>query len=439
MCVPRSFTVAITNEDVEMTDAEPYPTPSPTPERDISKSFSCPEATWNSYVANTGSLFLLGPGSGFDAVLESEGFGEIALPSPASTPLTNPIHPLFAPSRFTLEDFRINPSLYADIEPALRLTSHMLTSTPVLSYFRTLKYGVEVADAEVDRTYFASADIPSFSIEEANADIMQDLLSLSEKLFFLFTAIKPEGQAQVHGIHYVSQSAFGERVSLHPNDDVSRLPPNDGKSHYIALNAAYKSYFTSSSFRTPTKDMRTCWLLASTLIHELGHAFYARDRCDGFEDYVEPFFCRDQTSLSPELGNALDVLIYGTHLNTIVHPVKGGYIEHWQIPSARKGQVRVTTESHVISPVSSTWLEKWFSKELWQRAVMLTVEEQVTAFRVPQSSHAAVRPDLKNYMFTWKPRREVLAERKGRWVKPVEGYEEKDREALLAACEKEGE
>jgi hypothetical protein len=80
----------------------------------------------------------------------------------------------------------------------------MLTSAPVLSYFCTLKYGVEVADAEVERTYFVSADILSFSIEEANADIMQDLLALSEKLLFLFTAIKPEGQAQVHGIHYVS-------------------------------------------------------------------------------------------------------------------------------------------------------------------------------------------------------------------------------------------
>jgi hypothetical protein len=230
----------------------------------------------------------------------------------------------------------------------------MLTSAPVLSYFRTLKYGVAYADQEVDRTYFVSADIPSFSVEEVNANIMQDLLSLSEKLYFLFTAIKPEGQAQTHAIHYVSPSVFGERVFLHPtDDDVSRLPADDGKSHYIALNAAYRSYLTSSTVRTATKDMRTRWLFASTLIHEVGHAFYARNREDEFEDYAKPFFHRDQTHTTPELGNALDNLIYGTHLNTIIDPVDGGYVEHWCVPAARKGKVMVTTENHVISPIAS--------------------------------------------------------------------------------------
>jgi hypothetical protein len=69
---------------------------------------------------------------------------------------------------------------------------------------------------------------------------------------------------------------------------------------------------------------------------------------------------------------------------------------------------------------------------------ILTVKEQMTTFRVPQSSHAAVRPDLKKYVFTWKPRRAVLVKGKGRGVKPVEGYEEKDGVALRAACEKAG-
>ena len=66
---------------------------------------------------------------------------------------------------------------------------------------------------------------------------------------------------------------------------------------------------------------------------------------------------------------------------------------------------------------------------------MWTEEDQMNAFRVPESSHAAVRPNLRKCAWVWKPRREVLMERKGRWVKPVEGYEEKDRVALLAALE----
>jgi hypothetical protein len=83
--------------------------------------------------------------------------------------------------------------------------------------------------------------------------------------------------------------------------------------------------------------MHTPWLLVSTVIHEIGHAFYARNRTDGFEEYLEPYFHRDQTDCTPELGSALDFLIYGTNSNTIIDPVQSGYLEHWHLPSARQG------------------------------------------------------------------------------------------------------
>jgi hypothetical protein len=75
------------------------------------------------------------------------------------------------------------------------------------------------------------------------------LLTLSQKLCLVFTAIGPdadEAPGQCHGIHYVSQKEFGTRVFLRPGQ-ADKLPVDTGKVHYLALNEAYREYFASST------------------------------------------------------------------------------------------------------------------------------------------------------------------------------------------------
>jgi hypothetical protein len=155
------------------------------------------------------------------------------------------------------------------------------------------------------------------------------LLTLSQKLCLVFTAIGPdvdEAPGQCHGIHYVSQKKLGTRVFLRPGQ-ADKLPVDTGKVHYLALNEAYREYFASSTERTPSKDLRTRFLLASTLNHEtVGHAFYAHNRTEEVENYEEPFYTLDQRD-SPELGLALEHSLWGTYMNAIISPRSGGHVE----------------------------------------------------------------------------------------------------------------
>ncbi|KAF1834697.1 hypothetical protein BDW02DRAFT_324827 [Decorospora gaudefroyi] len=333
--------------------------------------------------------------------------------------------------------------LWCGLEPAMRLASRLLTSTPVMAFLRKIKFGHEITDPSTQRRYLVEdANIP---MDEANAEVMHDLMKLSEKLNHIFTAIGPDPDGadsqcgQCHAIHYVSQSEFGERIFLPPGE-ANRLPTDTGKYHYIVLNQAYREYFTTSTERTPCRDMRTRFLLASTIIHEtVGHAFYARNRIDGNEDYAEPFFAVDQADIGPELGCAVDFLLYGVYLNAIIDSCSGAHLECWPILSALKDGEVVTVESHVISPVSTCWIKDLFSETIWSNIEKAPSEFQLKAFRIPQSSWGAVRDSLDTDLWRWMPRLKVLKDDgtlpigQQRWAHlkvSIEVFEKKNKKAL---------
>jgi hypothetical protein len=398
-------------------------------------SFNAPFAlandSWNEYVTYTGTQFLLRANTEWDPVFESGGYGEV---DPCGLPLSalqNEVHALFAPDRFLLEDLvsELETDLWQDLKPALQLASRLLLSAPVMEYFRTIKYGKIASEKKYGRTYLIpSSDAYS---QEANFEILTNLEMLSQKLVLIFAAIKPDenSDSQCHGIHYVSQEEFGERVFF--RGDSSRLPPrSDHQHHYIILNQAYRDYFSNSSKRTATKDVRTCFLLATTLVHELAHAFYARNIIDGVEDYEEPFLSAEQADLAPELGCALDTQLYGAKTESIIDPIHGGYLEHWPILYTSKDDTVVYSRTHVIFPVSSSWFYLWFQEETWNMITAAPVEQQLQAFHIPRTDEGAARSSLKTGNFDWKRRRALIG--KDRRMKAIEDYEEKNRIALQA-------
>jgi hypothetical protein len=102
------------------------------------------------------------------------------------------------------------------------------------------------------------------------------------------------------------------------------------------------------------------------VIHEtVGHAFYARNRTDGNEDYGEPFYTLDQRD-SPELGLAFEHSLWNTYINAIISPRSGGHIECWPILAACNGTEVVTSTSHVVLPVRTAWLRDFFSEMVWR-------------------------------------------------------------------------
>jgi hypothetical protein len=89
-------------------------------------------------------------------------------------------------------------------------------------------------------------------------------------------------------------------------------------NHTIVLNAAYKEYFMQEkATRDPVEDLITSNSLALTIVHEIFHAWAARDRVYP-PDYVEPYLDRQNasTAANPELGVALELALFGIPMHT---------------------------------------------------------------------------------------------------------------------------
>jgi hypothetical protein len=93
----------------------------------------------------------------------------------------------------------------------------MLLSPPVIASVISLPNVTLQRNAKSGRVYIM--ENTGKSIDEAKVEVVQDLLTLSQKLCLVFTAIGPdpdEAPGQCHGIHYVSQKDFGTQVFLRP-------------------------------------------------------------------------------------------------------------------------------------------------------------------------------------------------------------------------------
>ena len=79
------------------------------------------------------------PANNYAAVqdeLQRAGFGEVRLPGPACGDLPPGIHPILAPENWIREDFYCKPnnSLLAELQPALRLVTKLLTTQSVVGW-----------------------------------------------------------------------------------------------------------------------------------------------------------------------------------------------------------------------------------------------------------------------------------------------------------------
>jgi hypothetical protein len=207
------------------------------------------------------------------------------------------------------------------------------------------------------------------------------------------TVFRPEegSAAQLHAMHCVSQSEFGEKIFVRGN--VNKLPPDDGQTHYLILNHAYAMY-ASRPDPTPAETVRFVFSLALSLVHETAHTFYARNVTDGKEDYVEPYYDLDQHMHDPnepdsgELGFALKHLIFKHSVKSKIHPTKGVEIEWEPMLKSRVDLEVVRVPSHQILPVHTWWLHSFVQQEFWDRASRRV--NPTKTFRIPRATRSAV-------------------------------------------------
>lgn len=393
-----------------------------------------------------------------ERVLHRTGYGDewvLGQPTPPAATLQNSLHPLFKRDRFIvdIEDPSVQDKLWDGLEPALQLASRMLGSPQVLRFFYKIHYGYE-ENLPGDKRFKKVVLYRDYH-DRLGDHVIEDIQKLSTKLKFAFGAFKVESSIkhQIHAIHTVSAKQVHDYAYV-------RCKPSEilkiaNENHYIIINEAYGHYFKHSDRRTTDRDQKVQWYLAKTLIHELAHAYYARDRACKYSDehYNEPIIdpqhkVGNADGEEPELGRELDYALYGVYMHSIMHPTLGIFSEHHPYHFENGGYN--INPCLVISPTCPVWITSWFREEKWkclhqqwsEHAETLQ-DHEYTDFHVPTSLWAIVREkDDDDQPWMWTPRRSIMYDGQFQIISQnpkqgacVEDYEAKER-AQVSALER---
>lgn len=175
---------------------------------------------------------------------------------------------------------------------------------------------------------------------------------------------------------------------------------DDNKTHYIVMNQAYKA-FISRKMKTSYELVRFAVGFAITLVHELTHAFYARDRTDGDEEYKEPFLnvdqcCRDGKA---ELGSAMEHALFKNPIIQVIHPIRGSAMEWERVLKQTRDDHRVVdVVSSVTFYVSPIWLYRFLTQEFWDGLASAAAPLEVFFLGVAQATQGACLDPTDNQL-----------------------------------------
>ncbi|KAH4222124.1 hypothetical protein HBI24_095100 [Parastagonospora nodorum] len=376
--------------------------------------YDCGDADWDGYLTRGWKNVLWNnPDFGaWESQLHQAGCGRKAdISDPEEGDLTNEIHPVFARQQWVQD---IPDDSWEILSPVLRLASKMLLSKPALSFFRRILYGVERrGGGRMYLHYEAPVDVG-----EQENEVRRCLELLARKLRLLFAATPnkpessedPETEPQTHAVHCVSHHHFGKEYFI--RDGLDKLPEDNGQFHFLLINQAYAELFTSYARRrrdseptSPSDLVRATFSLATSLVHETGHAFYARDRTDGDESYAEPFFELQQHDENVELGSALEFQMFNVLVNTVVHPWQGVQLEWQPVVKQLVGEyveVLRGSENYLTLPMDPTWMHSLTTQAFWDELETKPTTEQLKGLYVPTDVEFGATFDSKAKVWTWK-------------------------------------
>ena len=230
--------------------------------------------------------------------------------------------------------------------------------------------------------------------------------------------------------------------------EIPKCPRQLNKHHYIIVNKVYGHYFKYSDRRTTDRNQKVQWYLAKTLVHEIIHAYYARNlQCtDANENItIEPIMnplhkvggCGGDDS---ELGQESGYTLWGAYMQHIMHPTLAMFSEHQPLHFDSTGYN--INPCLVISPTCPEWITSWLQEGKWVRlekecakCSQNLLDHEYKDFHVPQLQWATVcekGEDEQPWM--WTPRRSIMHDVRAQCIsqnpnrrKCVEDYERKER------------
>ncbi|KAF2736449.1 hypothetical protein EJ04DRAFT_562498 [Polyplosphaeria fusca] len=341
-------------------------------------------------------------------------------PSFSASSLSNPIHALFDERRWLRGYEQYTPTFRQRLLPALRLASRLIQEECHLAWFCHVTFGHLGTDAQ-NRQYLgvsSSAQSPeAINVVKKNLRDMASVISL----MWWPRKYRDTKDGKAWGLCFQSLRDLPWVNDFERRDFPSVPDRRWNNSHpIICLNPIFQEFFYDG-FATASRctQYRMLYLLATTLVHELVHAYWMFIDREEFHDYdwgQEPLFNRhdekselgfswetttlgrvadaiEGTTLSPrgptmlfsiqtstyknsrdrvaELGKLIDDR--GCRVQEITHLLPPYDINLPTLPY--RGNARTGTSGKnmpanaicVIHAIPMSWVAKWFSESVWRK------------------------------------------------------------------------
>ncbi|KAF2640940.1 hypothetical protein P280DRAFT_498722 [Massarina eburnea CBS 473.64] len=267
-----------------------------------------------------------------------------------SSNLDNAIHPIFHDASF------LEKSLH--LRQALQLASLFLRQDKLLEFFIPLTYGRQQVDSATGKSYLSNPVSwkSDAEIKLYINGVRQALHCLEHCLIFRW--VSGEGTERLWG-----RTRFFERRPSHTSTCSNAFKYKN--SVLIELNNKLLHFYDDeeTGYRTRSKcdQFRHDFQVATTLIHEIVHAFGAMRR----GGLTEPFIRLDYPSDSAEWGYAWENFMFGAIINPQDRTTYGTHVQlrkTWADIALAKAN-----GGKEYSAIPVRWTAQWFRKETWAK------------------------------------------------------------------------
>jgi hypothetical protein len=327
------------------------------------------------------------PGLAFPRKLQEAGFGEVCLAEPRGGDLDNHVHPIFGQESWIGEEYygkgRVDPSnfLWMRLQPALRLASKFITDENMAEWWVRMLLGRRCKDKKTGRMYLSH---PGDKGTEGVKRVATRFRHMVQRVRWCFAdhfdddvpvMAVCDGRIQYHqpdlnGSHTHGLTCQDWRsLKLLASSTAAKIEaqtgPEPARNIPIVINGSYRSFFLSESYdmeKAPCLALRTSFLLAVVMVHELAHAFSA---CKSSHSTLEEAFHDVYDSNHPELGFSWERSVLGHgQLQWIINGKYGALAPTFH-PSVFDKRNMMYRDAPFMYPLDPHWIQSFFLKKTW--------------------------------------------------------------------------
>ncbi|KAF1993757.1 hypothetical protein P154DRAFT_588235 [Amniculicola lignicola CBS 123094] len=363
--------------------------------------------------------FMVNTLSNYEREIQDNGCLEVRdVPTPS---LTNKIHPIFALDRWMKGYEQHTRDFYHRMKPALQLASLMITEDCTLPWFHHLTFGHRTSDQDrPDRIYIAATKKEHTT--KGRRETKGRLKELAHMISWEFTPRKYKNS--VDDSWGATTNGDWPWSRHYRFSDYPPLPAKYYDSYYdhrvprVTFMTAFQDFFYDGyRICTPSQRYRTWLMFASTVVHELAHAYFKYlGRSQNRKFKGEPRWHKHERQ--DELGFSWENITFGRIFNPLdigpptirTHCLcsmstktwKGGHLEYrenvlkalvggvaeqqfhqiplpsgnqWVPNKSWRGNQFVSFDDapadasflSVILVIPMSWVMAWFSEEEWEK------------------------------------------------------------------------